>query len=136
MGLQQNRLVVVTGASRGAGKGIALAGTRPFWDKPLALADILDVGLRSHYVATPPCWSAVARCGSAPSCGKPVASWTKMAGNRRPTGRFSGKPPAMVRRSCHRAALSVLANNKGNATVNALAMAACPYPKWMMCPPG
>ena len=30
----------------------ALTGTGPFWEKPLALADILDVGLRSHYAAT------------------------------------------------------------------------------------
>jgi NAD(P)-dependent dehydrogenase (short-subunit alcohol dehydrogenase family) len=30
----------------------ALTGTGPFWDKPLALVDILDVGLRSHYTAS------------------------------------------------------------------------------------
>lgn len=29
----------------------ALTGRDPFWDKPLELADILDVGLRSSYVA-------------------------------------------------------------------------------------
>ena len=29
-----------------------LTDTGPFWDKPLALVDILDVGLRSHYVAS------------------------------------------------------------------------------------
>ena len=134
MGLQQNRVAVVTGASRGAGRGIAtalgasgatvyvtgrtrregdaalpgtvqatadavsaaggrgiavhcdhaddsqvealfqrvrqeqgrldilvnnatvlhdrLTDTGPFWEKPLALVDILDVGLRSHYSAT------------------------------------------------------------------------------------
>jgi NAD(P)-dependent dehydrogenase (short-subunit alcohol dehydrogenase family) len=30
----------------------ALTATGPFWSKPLALADILDVGLRSHYTAS------------------------------------------------------------------------------------
>ncbi|MDH5172574.1 MAG: SDR family NAD(P)-dependent oxidoreductase [Gammaproteobacteria bacterium] len=30
----------------------ALTRTGPFWDKPLALVDILDVGLRSHYAAS------------------------------------------------------------------------------------
>jgi len=30
----------------------ALTATGPFWSKPLALADILDVGLRSHYSAS------------------------------------------------------------------------------------
>jgi NAD(P)-dependent dehydrogenase (short-subunit alcohol dehydrogenase family) len=30
----------------------ALTDTGPFWDKPLALVDILDVGLRSHYSAS------------------------------------------------------------------------------------
>lgn len=30
----------------------ALTDTGPFWDKPLALADILDVGLRCHYTAS------------------------------------------------------------------------------------
>lgn len=30
----------------------ALTRTGSFWDKPLALADILDVGLRSHYCAS------------------------------------------------------------------------------------
>ncbi|MDH4040333.1 MAG: SDR family NAD(P)-dependent oxidoreductase [Gammaproteobacteria bacterium] len=30
----------------------ALTRTGPFWDKPLALVDILDVGLRSHYTAS------------------------------------------------------------------------------------
>jgi len=30
----------------------ALTATGPFWGKPLALVDILDVGLRSHYAAT------------------------------------------------------------------------------------
>ncbi len=30
----------------------ALIGTGPFWEKPLALVDILDVGLRSHYTAS------------------------------------------------------------------------------------
>ena len=30
----------------------ALTTTGPFWDKPLALVDILDVGLRCHYVAS------------------------------------------------------------------------------------
>jgi len=30
----------------------ALTDTGPFWSKPLALADILDVGLRSHYTAS------------------------------------------------------------------------------------
>jgi NAD(P)-dependent dehydrogenase (short-subunit alcohol dehydrogenase family) len=30
----------------------ALTATGPFWTKPLALADILDVGLRSHYTAS------------------------------------------------------------------------------------
>ena len=30
----------------------ALTATGPFWDKPLALVDILDVGLRCHYVAS------------------------------------------------------------------------------------
>jgi NAD(P)-dependent dehydrogenase (short-subunit alcohol dehydrogenase family) len=30
----------------------ALTDTGPFWDKPLALVDILDVGLRSHYIAS------------------------------------------------------------------------------------
>lgn len=29
-----------------------LTDTGPFWEKPLALVDILDVGLRSHYSAT------------------------------------------------------------------------------------
>ncbi len=29
-----------------------LTGAKPFWDKPLALADVLDVGLRSAYVAS------------------------------------------------------------------------------------
>ena len=30
----------------------ALTGPKPFWDKPLELADVLDVGLRSSYVAS------------------------------------------------------------------------------------
>jgi len=30
----------------------ALTRTGPFWEKPLALVNILDVGLRSHYVAS------------------------------------------------------------------------------------
>jgi len=30
----------------------ALTATGPFWSKPLALADLLDVGLRSHYTAS------------------------------------------------------------------------------------
>jgi len=30
----------------------ALTVTGPFWSKPLALADLLDVGLRSHYTAS------------------------------------------------------------------------------------
>lgn len=30
----------------------ALTSTGPFWSKPLALADLLDVGLRSHYSAS------------------------------------------------------------------------------------
>ncbi len=30
----------------------ALTAAGPFWDKPLALVDILDVGLRSHYTAS------------------------------------------------------------------------------------
>jgi NAD(P)-dependent dehydrogenase (short-subunit alcohol dehydrogenase family) len=30
----------------------ALTTSGPFWDKPLALVDILDVGLRSHYTAS------------------------------------------------------------------------------------
>lgn len=30
----------------------ALTAAGPFWDKPLALVDILDVGLRSHYCAS------------------------------------------------------------------------------------
>ncbi|WP_422747839.1 SDR family NAD(P)-dependent oxidoreductase [Mycobacterium sp. WMMD1722] len=30
----------------------ALSRPKPFWEKPIALADILDVGLRSAYVAT------------------------------------------------------------------------------------
>ncbi|MGU3500451.1 SDR family NAD(P)-dependent oxidoreductase [Mycobacterium sp. C31M] len=29
-----------------------LTGAKPFWDKPLALGDVLDVGLRSAYVAS------------------------------------------------------------------------------------
>jgi len=29
-----------------------LTGARPFWEKPLALGDVLDVGLRSAYVAS------------------------------------------------------------------------------------
>lgn len=29
-----------------------LTGARPFWEKPLGLADVLDVGLRSSYVAS------------------------------------------------------------------------------------
>lgn len=29
-----------------------LTGSKPFWDKPLALGDVLDVGLRSAYVAS------------------------------------------------------------------------------------
>lgn len=29
-----------------------LVSSKPFWEKPLALADVLDVGLRSSYVAT------------------------------------------------------------------------------------
>lgn len=67
---------VVTGASRGVGRGAALAmGTAgatvyvmgrsvkegnaplpgivaaPFWQKPLAMTSLLDLGLRSSYVA-------------------------------------------------------------------------------------
>jgi NAD(P)-dependent dehydrogenase (short-subunit alcohol dehydrogenase family) len=30
----------------------ALTATGPFWEKPLELAEILDVGMRSHYTAT------------------------------------------------------------------------------------
>ena len=30
----------------------ALTGAAPFWEKPLALADVIDVGLRSAYVAS------------------------------------------------------------------------------------
>lgn len=30
----------------------ALVSPKPFWDKPIELSDILDVGLRSAYVAT------------------------------------------------------------------------------------
>lgn len=30
----------------------SLADPRPFWEKPLGLADMIDVGLRSNYVAT------------------------------------------------------------------------------------
>ena len=30
----------------------ALTDRAPFWDKPLSLADVLDVGLRSAYVAS------------------------------------------------------------------------------------
>jgi NAD(P)-dependent dehydrogenase (short-subunit alcohol dehydrogenase family) len=30
----------------------ALVGPAPFWEKPIELADILDTGLRSHYVAS------------------------------------------------------------------------------------
>jgi NAD(P)-dependent dehydrogenase (short-subunit alcohol dehydrogenase family) len=29
-----------------------LTNPKPFWEKPLALADVLDVGLRSAYVAS------------------------------------------------------------------------------------
>jgi NAD(P)-dependent dehydrogenase (short-subunit alcohol dehydrogenase family) len=29
-----------------------LVGPKPFWEKPLALADVLDIGLRSSYVAS------------------------------------------------------------------------------------
>jgi len=51
-------IAVVTGASRGAGRGIAIALndalTMPgnFWEKPLGIVDMLDVGLRSSYVAS------------------------------------------------------------------------------------
>lgn len=34
-----------------------LVSPKPFWEKPLALADVLDVGLRSSYVAS---WYAAA----------------------------------------------------------------------------
>lgn len=47
---EQGRLDILVNNATGLHE--ALTQTGPFWDKPLALADILDVGLRSHYAAS------------------------------------------------------------------------------------